>query len=402
MLLGLVGMAHAADATLLDNIKAQRQALSIENGKLAGPGAASLRAAVGGSQFVFIGEDHGINEIAQFSSAWFDELAAGGYTTLATENGPAVAAAVRGALRSKDAPAAIAAYNREYPFSLAFYDLKPETEFLARVAQAAGPKFKLIGFDQELMGAAKYLLNQIAREPINAQAKTMVAAMQQRESATYKEAAASGNPGQLYMLAAKDEELAALRKLLTAPKEKPALALLDSLIESRSIYTKNMTGKGYESNLQRARLMKRNLAPYLAADPAQKMLVKVGALHAYRGYNALGSREIGNYLAEHADGRGTRSLHVLVLAPAGKQSGFAGIGRPPSANDVEPIGENHDFAGVLPLYAATAGESGWTLIDLRPMRQTKQALANPKFSSVAQGFDFALIIPVATAAPALP
>lgn len=395
-------VAQAADASLPDKLNAQRSDLSIDKGRLAGPGALKLREAVVGSQFVFIGEDHGIKEIADFSAAWFEELAPAGYTTLATENGPAVAAALQRALREQQAQGAIAAYNGQYPFALAFYDLKPEADFLTRVARAAGAKFKLIGFDQELMGASKYLLDQIAREPINAQAKAKVAALLVQEADFYKQAAAGGNPAQLFMMAAKDEDLAALRVLLVGAKEKAALGLLDALIESRSIYSKNMNGQGFESNLQRARLMKRNLAPYLAANPAQKMLVKVGAYHAYRGYNALGSREIGNYLAEHAEGNGAKSLHVLVLAAGGKQSAFAGIGRPAAAVDIEKIDDQRDFSGVLPLYAAAATRQGWSLYDLRPLRQTKLARANPNFHSIALGFDFALIIPVATPSPPLP
>ncbi|MEF3084009.1 hypothetical protein V3391_17550, partial [Luteimonas sp. SMYT11W] len=142
-------------------------------------------------------------------------------------------------------------------------------------------------------------------------------AFRKLENNDYGRASASGDPRDLFMLKVKEEELFALQKLLTAPKDMPALAMLNSLIESRSIYSKNITpGQGYASNTQRAKLMKRNVASHLTLAPAQRMLLKAGAVHVFRGYNPLsaGSREIGNYLAEYAEGRGQKSLHVLVLA----------------------------------------------------------------------------------------
>ncbi|MBR7634636.1 hypothetical protein [Janthinobacterium lividum] len=384
--------------SLPDRLAALRTTITIDHGKMLGSGAAPLINAGLESQFVLIGEDHGITEIANFSAAYFEALAGQGFTTLIVENGPAVAGALEKALKSNTGVAGIAAFNQAYPVATAFYKWQAEAQFLARIAKAAGPSFQLVGMDQELMGASKYLLDQMAEQPLNPLAKSKIEAFRKLESDNYRRASESGDPRELFMVKVQEEELFALQKLLTAPEEMPALAMLNSLIESRSIYTKNMTpGQGYGSNTQRARLMKQYVASHLTHAPAQRMLLKAGAIHVFRGYNPLGagSREIGNYLAEYAEGRGQKSLHVLVLALKGQQAQFAGIGRASASTEIEKVDSKASMAGVLPFFAAAKEHKEWSLFDVRPLLGSAKTLANGDSSvqCMIQGYDFVLVIP---------
>ncbi|PHV50969.1 hypothetical protein CSQ91_07460 [Janthinobacterium sp. BJB301] len=384
--------------SLPDRLAALRTTIAIDHGKMVGSGAAPLINAGLESQFVLIGEDHGIAEIANFSAAYFEALAGQGFTTLIVENGPAVAGALEKALKSNTGVAGIAAFNQAYPVATAFYKWQAEAQFLTRIAKAAGPSFQLVGMDQELMGASKYLLDQMAEQPLNPLAKAKIEAFRKLESDNYRRASESGDPRELFMVKVQEEELFALQKLLTAPEEMPALAMLNSLIESRSIYTKNMTpGQGYGSNTQRARLMKQYVASHLTHAPAQRMLLKAGAVHVFRGYNPLGagSREIGNYLAEYAEGRGQKSLHVLVLALKGQQAQFAGIGRGSASTEIEKVDSKSSMAGVLPFFAAAKEHKEWSLFDVRPLLGSAKTLANGDSSvqGMIQGYDFVLVIP---------
>lgn len=384
--------------SLPDRLVALRTTIAIDHGKMVGPGAATLINAGLESQFVLIGEDHGVAEIANFSAAYFEELASQGFTTLIIENGPAAADALEKTLKSNTGVAGIAAFNKAYPVATAFYKWQDEAQFLVRIAKAAGPSFQLVGMDQELMGASKYLLDQMAEQPLGPLAKSKIDAFRKLESDDYRRASESGDPRELFMVKIKEEELFALQKLLTAPKEMPALAMLNSLIESRSIYTKNMTpGQGYSSNTQRARLMKQYVAGHLTLAPAQRMLLKAGAVHVFRGYNPLGagSREIGNYLAEYAEGRGQKSLHVLVLASKGQQAQFAGIGRASATTEIEKVDTKSAMAGVLPFFAAAKEHKEWSLFDVRPLLGSAKSLANGDSSvqGMIQGYDFVLVIP---------
>lgn len=384
--------------SLPDRLAALRTTIAFDHGKMVGSGAAPLINAGLESQFVLIGEDHGITEIANFSAAYFEALAGQGFTTLIVENGPAVAGALEKALKSNTGVAGIAAFNQAYPVATAFYKWQAEAQFLARIAKAAGPSFQLVGMDQELMGASKYLLDQMAEQPLNPLAKAKIEAFRKLESDNYRRASESGDPRELFMVKVQEEELFALQKLLTAPEEMPALAMLNSLIESRSIYTKNMTpGQGYGSNTQRARLMKQYVASHLTHAPAQRMLLKAGAIHVFRGYNPLGagSREIGNYLAEYAEGRGQKSLHVLVLTLKGQQAQFAGIGRGSASTEIEKVDSKSSMAGVLPFFAAAKEHKEWSLFDVRPLLGSAKTLANGDSSvqGMIQGYDFVLVIP---------
>nr|ABK64069.1 hypothetical protein [Janthinobacterium lividum] len=384
--------------SLPDRLAALRTTIAIDHGKMVGSGAATLIDAGRESQFVLIGEDHGVAEIANFSAAYFEELAGQGFTTLIVENGPAVADALAKGLKSDTGVAGIAAFNKAYPVATAFYNRQAEAQFLARIAKAAGPSFQLLGMDQELMGASKYLLDQMAGQPLNPLAKSKIEAFRKLESDNYSRASENGDPRELFMMKIQEEELLALQKLLTTPGEMPALAMLNSLIESRSIYTKNITpGQGYSSNIQRAKLMKRQVASHLTLAPAQRMLLKAGAVHVFRGYNPLGagSREIGNYLAEYAEGRGQKSLHVLVLASKGQQAQFAGIGRASASTEIEKIDTKSAMAGVLPFFAAAREHKEWSLFDVRPLLESAKSLANGDSSvqGMIQGYDFVLVIP---------
>lgn len=400
LLAGLAMPVLSADKplSLPERLAALRTTIAIDHGKMVGSGAATLMDAGLESQFVLIGEDHGVAEIANFSAAYFEQLASEGFTTLIIENGPAVADALAQTLKSHTGVAGIAAFNKTYPVATAFYKWQDEAQFLARIAKAAGPSFQLVGMDQELMGASKYLLDQMAGQPLNPLAKSKIEAFRQLESDDYKRASEKGDPRELFLMKIKEEELYALQKLLTTPEEMPALTMLNSLIESRSIYTKNMTpGQGYSSNIQRASLMKQLVASHLTLAPAQRMLLKAGAVHVFRGYNPLraGSREIGNYMAEYAEGRGQKSLHVLVLASKGQQAQFAGIGRASTSTEIEKIDAKSAMAGVLPFFAAASAHKEWSLFDVRPLLRSAESLAdgNSSVQGMIQGYDFVLVIP---------
>jgi erythromycin esterase-like protein len=391
-------------ASLAEQLAGQRMSITLEGGKLAGPGAKALLSAGLESQYVMIGEDHGGAEIAGFSAAYFSELARGGFTALAIEDGPAVAAAIQVAVKGPNPVSEIAAFDTAFPFSTAFYNLRPEAEFLASVARAAGPTFQLWGVDQELMGSSKFLLGQIGHENVGAAAHAQIAALLKEEGEFYAKACVSGDPTQLLMLGVKEEEFAALRQELVKSGNQHALELIDALLESRSIYTKNMTaGQGYASNVERGRLMKTIMDAHLAANPGQRVLVKIGAYHAYRGISPLGTRELGNYLAEYAEGMGRKSLHVLVYAPTGLQSQFAGVGRKSQAMAIDPIDASSPMAGMLPIIAEGSKHADWSVFDLRPLLPHAKALSagNAEVMLLIQGYDFVVVIPKGTASAPL-
>jgi len=397
--LGFVDAAVAGPGAL-DKLKAHRLTITLDNGVLSGPGASPLLEASRQAQYVLLGEEHGVAEIAQFSSAYFNALAPAGFTTLVTENGAVVTGALEGMLKRKDAVAAIARFDANYPDSIAFYTMREEAEMLAGFAVAAGPRFQYWGIDQEFLGSSKYLITSMLAQPINPAARAKLEALLQMDAVAYKKAVDTSNPLAYLMLSASTEELASLRPLLADPKEQVALSLLDALLESRAIYQKSASrapGDRDLSNRMRLALFKRSLASRLGVQE-QKLLVKVGANHAYKGSNPLNNRDIGNFLAERAEGQGRTSLHVIVLAAKGKQSRFTGPGKPHQPALIEL-----DSPAFKLLNSAGASDGSWSLFDLRPLRPDSRKLAagDIELFNLINGYDFALIIPEGSASAQL-
>jgi hypothetical protein len=390
----------AADTTVLDQLKANRLAVALDKGTLTGPGAAPLLQASRQAQYVLLGEDHGVAEIAQFSSAYFNALSAAGFTTVVTESGPAVTRALEGMLKRPNAVAAIGSFSATHPDAIAFYNMRQEAEMLASFAVAAGPRFQQWGIDQEFLGASKYLITMMLTQPVSPAARAKLEALRQMEAVAYQKAAATGNPFEHLMLSASTEELASLRPLLAGPKDRTARSLLDALLESRAIYLKSASkvpGDGHLSNRMRLALLKRTLATQLDARE-QKLLVKVGANHAYKGNNPLNNRDIGNFLAERAEGQGHTSLHLIVLAAKGTQLTFAGAGKP-----YRPAPIELDSSAFKLLANAGATDGSWSLIDLRSLRPGARKLAAGDIDvlNLLNGYDFALIIPEGSASAQL-
>lgn len=397
--LGFAGPA-VADTAVLDKLQASRLAITLDQGTLSGPGAAPLLQASRQAQYVLLGEDHGVAEIARFSSAYFNALAPAGFTTLVTENGPVVAGALDGMLKRADAVTAIARFDAAYPDAIAFYTMRQEAEMLAGFAVAAGPRFEQWGIDQEFVGTAKYLIAQMLTQPVNPAARAKLEALRQREAVASQKAAATGNPLEYLLLSASDEEFASLRPLLAGSREQTALGLLDALLESRAIYQKSASrvpGDRDISNRMRLALLKRTLASRLGVQE-QKLVVKLGANHAYKGINPLNNRDVGNFLAERAEGQGRTSLHLIVLAAKGKQLRFAGAGKPPRPAEIEP-----DSSAFKLLASAAATDGHWSLFDLRPLRSGARKLAAGDIDllNLINGYDFALLIPEGSASTQL-
>ncbi|NBV18391.1 hypothetical protein [Janthinobacterium sp.] len=271
---------------------------------------------------------------------------------------------------------------------------------LAGFARAAGPRFQQWGIDQEFVGAAKYLITLMLTQPVNPAARAKLEALRQMEDVAAQKAASTGNPFEYFILSASTEELTSLRPLLSGPKEQTARGLLDALLATRAIFQKSVSqvpGDRDLSNRLRLTLLKRPRETWLSMQE-QKLVVKVGANHAYKGINPLNNRDIGNFLAERAEGQGHTSLHLIVLAVKGTQLRFAGAGKPYQPAQIA-LGSS---ASKL-LASASATDGSWSLFDLRSLRPGSRKLAGGDIEvfNLINGYDFALIIPEGSASAQL-
>ena len=393
--------ARAQNAQFADALKKNRGGISVQDGKLAGPSAEVLRSAVAEAQFVALGEDHGIRQIPEFAAALCAELAPHGFHYMGLEIGTYVAPELEKMARSADGGKQLAEFEKKYPETIAFYDWQEEFRMLETCESTASPGHMTIwGLDQEFMGATGFLADKILATNPGPEAKAAVETLLKEASEARAAAAKSGNPGDLLMMTAKQQELDQLRDLLKKQAKPEAQKLFEALLLSREIYQENMSSDYYRSNRQRALLMKKNFSePFAASSKSNGVLPKVffkfGAYHMFRGINPLHSSELGNLIGEAAEANQFKSVHILIAGVKGEQLHFAGIGKPPEAAPVDLAGDKDSpFLFFKPLFDALV-EGSWTLYDLRALRDgfSKYGKIDPELERVIFGYDFVVFIP---------
>jgi hypothetical protein len=326
--------AFAQENKFTERLLQNRYQIAVQEGRLSGTGVGVLQNALTGAQFVLIGEDHGISQIPQFAGAVCDLLGPQGFHTMAVETGPLAADELQQWIATDSSRESLIAFEKKFPETIAFYNYQEEYDLLTHCVRAAqGREFRLWGLDQELMGASGLILTRILATHPGKQAADEAQRLLQKNDDSHAVAVKSGSPGDIFMMTASDDELNKLRDLLQTEGNATSQALIEALIKSRDIYQKNMNGSGYESNRERALLMKSYfVSDYKQATQADgappKVLFKFGAWHMYKGINPLRNNDMGNFVTEFADSQGTTSLHIAILGVKGSQLRFAGIGRP--------------------------------------------------------------------------
>jgi len=393
-------LAFSQKPTLESGIASASYALAIEDGKLAGPGAPILEEAIARADFVLLGEDHLTREIPRFAAAVCDAMgASGGLSAMAFEASPAVANFVQESLGSPDRLGKMTDLQKRYPDSAAFLDVQDENDLAAHCASVARRGgFRIWGLDQEFVGSSGWILERMLATRPGPIARAAILQLQAMERSDEREARKTGDPSKLFMFAVPAAEIEKAAAAVEKDGTPATRTAFHELTESREIYLENAAGSS-ESNARRARLMKQNfLAGYQAAGgqrKSQRVLLKFGDWHLYKGINPLHERDLGNFVAEFADGRNQTSLHIMVLGAKGTHALFAGYVQPLK---FEPfvMDQDDDYRWLKPAIDAQKAGS-WTLYDLRKLR-FKHLDLNADWERVVYGYDLLVVIPELTPA----
>jgi hypothetical protein len=396
--------AFAQESKFSERLLQNRYQLNSQEGRLSGTGLPVLQSALASAQFVLIGEDHGISEIPPFVASVCDLVGPQGFHTMAIETGPLAASELQQWITRDSGGASLVEFENKFPESIAFYNYQQEYDLLSHCARSAqGGTFHLWGLDQELMGSSGLILTRILETHPGKQAAGEAQRLLQKNNEAHAAAVKSGSPGDLFMMTVSDDELNTLKDLLRKEGNPASQALIEALIKSRDIYEKNMNGSGYDSNRERALLMKSNFArDYKQASQAEaappKVLLKTGAWHMYKGINPLHNNDMGNFVTELADGQGANSIHILIMGVKGSQLRFAGVGRPAQPADFNLAEDkDSDFLFLKPMFDNLETE-GWTMFDLRGLRKGFHALepVDKEMERLVFGYDLLILIPNAT------
>lgn len=305
-------------------VRHSRHTARIENGRMQGEGATFLRELGQNSQFVVLGEQHGNSGIAEFATVYWRDLNEFGYNYAVSESDPWVTRAMERELRA-GGPEAWRAYlaNNGGATGAPFYPWQGEVawvnEVVARSSARRAPA--IWGVDQVFIGAAPYLMRDIARTARSPEARALAERLLQN---------AEGNLN--WFAQVEPAQLEQLRASLNGRRDRDLAALADAMIVSRRIYAPFTGGGGesYLANDERERLMRSLfLENYNRAEAADRtpprVMMKLGASHAYRGASTTAVQGFGGFVTEFATEHGTQATTILVLCPReGQAASYAG------------------------------------------------------------------------------
>jgi hypothetical protein len=401
-LLPLVGLiwllpaaAQAQDSTLTRLIRRSQLALTPGNGaQFSGPGWDKIRADVQQSQFVLLGEGHGMAQIPVFAAAVAQVLKP---ALFATEVDPYIAQRVT-QLVAQPGLAPAAAYLQRYPEALCFYDWAEELE-LVRALRAQ--QAQVLGLDQVYGSTAAPFYAQLAGLVKNKPAK---AYLQRRAAAYEQQTQAFEKLGNDDWVMDKQASGTVDSLLLLTKGESPiAQKMAQDYVASYHIYQAHQ--RNANGHQERLNMLKRNLLQALptyqttASPAAPKMLFKFGSNHLARGLSPLMKGEyydLGNLVQNLADMQGQKSLHVYVIGKQGARAEADNLNFPAKNAVTYTAAEN---VALRPFLEQVTGPA-WVAFDLRPTRQaltTGKLQVAEKLRRIIQGYDYLVVIPETTA-----
>lgn len=393
---GLISIAAAPPPTVEQLLRANRHGMTLQAGHLTGEGGAIVERAVRDARVVALGEDHFTREVPAFGQA-LCTLMAPDLAAVVVEAGPIATGEIAPLLKRPDRLEKTSAWMRRYPNGVAFLDSRADNDFIDHCARvSADQHFRLIGVDQEYVGSAGLIIDRMLATRMSPQARKAVLALREEERQGAATARESGDPSKLLILAITETRIAEIEAALSRGSSPEARRLFAALVDSHRIYQKNAEG-AWDSNLVRSRLMKKQFVA--AVPPRGKLLLKFGDFHLYKGVGPRGLRDLGNYVAEMADGEGRPSLHILLLGATGVHATFGGYARPTGREPFSMV-EDSDYRWLKPVVGALL-PGQWTVIDLRPFRQTRIADLDSDWRRTINGYDLMIVAPEFTPSESL-
>lgn len=400
--LGFAGIGCMfAQEQLEHRLLEHRYDLQLKDGRLSGAGADVLEKAILSAQFVLIGEQHGNAQTPEFASAVCEFAVPHGFNALAVEAGPLMADQLEKWSRSADSGFAVAEFQKEFPDSIPFYRLREESVFLHHCSHAASSgKFHLWGLDQEFYGESGFLLQQILKSHPGKTASTLLRRMLRENDQAFHRSVSTGNVAESFVFSVPDSEVLELKNSIVREGNPAALAILNAFMESQDIYRKELGGDPQEASRRRSLMMKSLFTQNyerqtrLQGKPA-RVLLKFGSAHLYKGINPLHVNDLGNFVAELADGQRSSSLHINVIAVQGAEVNFVTPGQPPHLETFDLLNDRiPDAAFIKPLLTHRLAE-GWTLYDLRGLRPDFKKLGpvDGELERLIFGYDLVIVVP---------
>lgn len=389
-----------SDSILVEKLRQHSYTVTMDNKHLSNSGAIYLKRKAAEAHYFLIGEQHGIAEIPTYTASIIRAINALEYEYYASEIGPITAEIMADRIIDSKAEEEIAALLSEFPLGIPFYTLKNEAEVLEAVKEKTKLSNHFWGLDQEFILSSRLLLMELVNISKTETEKSTAQEYYDQALAGYQQSVEKRVP-MVFLFAAADKDFERLNQVFF--KSEKGLRIIGEMQKSQDIYKKLMVQrKGYRSNIQRANLLKQHFMDYYKqadiANSNKKVLIKLGAMHTYKGINPLGVSDIGNFIHEFATSKEQRSFHLYILPAKGNQNTYTLMSR--SADDKNKAFDNSTDPAYASLIRASGNET--RVFDLAPIRNlvfNKEIInLDEGLKRIIFGYDAILVLPEATAA----
>lgn len=361
---------------IADLVRDNRQSLTLEGESIGGPGGARLLADARDADLLMFGENHGVADIARFAQALYVSGTEDRPRRLVVEVGRTSAEEAERLLREGSLREFLSRGVNLH--SLPFYFLAEELPLLEAAVAARGERGEgagaaIWGVDQEFMAAAPLIMERLKRSASTPAQENAVKAFR-RASRLNPFLVGMGDGG-------------ALQALRSAFPESPGMrALAEDLVLSHRIYREQMGGDAAWANERREALMMENFIRHVEASGGlERAFLKFGSFHLYRGRSPSTNEAFGAALSQWAEDRGLSTLSLYADC-AGGQAREMLLGRSKPCESF--LSGSSDGFHRLQL------DEGWTLFDLRPLREAPGIDELPtRMQLVIRGYDYLLLIP---------
>lgn len=352
-------------ARLLDALQKNRLPLTMSDGVPAGRGWDWLVQKARDARFTLIGEEHGVAETAQISSALFNALRAAGYTRMAIELSPIIAQDIETAARRNGVQGILDFFAAPSTWSPMY--LRQEAEFIATVVSAAPKNERVLwGLDREIF-SDRYLISRL--EPrVTRGARESFARLKEASTTAY--ALQQQNAGPPFLFSAQDPAIVSAVRAAWPNPDRESDTILRTLEESLAINAVARTGTAWDSSERRAQWMRNSLAERLREERGRtpKVMMKFGYNHMIRGANYVNIFDVGSMTAEVAALNGGRAFHIIVLPGPGSRQAVLGPGRSFASVSSDEFDEFRAGEQRLTRVLSSANATGHEVIDLRALR----------------------------------
>lgn len=335
-----------------------------------------LQPKLQNSQFVLVGEQHGIAEVGEFTNHIFKACSELGYKNLCIETDPIVASNIETFAKEPNPVDKAKALDKQLPLSVPFYNNSNDYQMFQAVVKAGG---KLWGIDQALMTQFRLNFSHLIEHTDDKSFKSRLTEELTKAEAAFEKTMTTKDFGAPYIFKYDEQTHKELLELAPTKEERRVIELL---WETRTIYSYNFSGQYYLNNSTRCELMKKQFMDYYKSaqqtEALPKVVFKMGANHAGRGLNSTNVYDVGNLASEIANSNGMRSVHITVRGIRGTQA----VGNPFAPNPYQEFDNADSYPQEIQALIESVSE-GYLVVNLEELKGQAR-----KFSAEMQTFIF--------------